>query len=62
MRQDVISAAQLQIFAEVALFLFVGAFIVIAIRAFLMSKETVGQFERIPLEDGTISVREEQQL
>lgn len=59
MRQDVITAAQLQIFAEIALGIFVITFILIAVRAVLLSKETVGHLERMPLEDGTIVSAEE---
>jgi len=61
MRQDVITAAQLQIFAEIALALFVLAFIVIVIQAIFMSKDSVMKMEQMPLEDGTVSGREEQQ-
>lgn len=54
MRQDVITAAQMQIFAEIALGVFVVVFVTIIIRAFLLSKESAGEMARIPLEDGTV--------
>lgn len=51
MRKEVISSANLEIFAEIALFLFVAAFAVIVIRAWLMPKETVQHLESMPLND-----------
>lgn len=54
MKQDVIGAANLDIFAQVALFLFVAAFVVIAVRAFMMSKKDVKEMEDMPLNDGTL--------
>lgn len=53
MRKDVMAGADLAVFAEVALFLFVLAFVAIAIRALLMNKDEVDHLERMPLDDGT---------
>ncbi|AWV90678.1 hypothetical protein [Bradymonas sediminis] len=53
MKQDVIGAANLDIFALVALFLFVVAFIIIAIRAFTMSRQAVEEMQAMPMNDGT---------
>lgn len=58
MRQDVITAAQMQIFAEIALALFVVVFVTIIIRAFILPKESAGEMARIPLEDGTVASKE----
>lgn len=55
MRKDVMADANLAIYAEVALFIFVTVFIAIALRAFFMSKDNVHQLERMPLDDGTIT-------
>lgn len=59
MRKDVMAGADLAVFAEVALFLFILAFVAIVIRALLMKKAEISQFERMPLEDGTISASRE---
>ena len=51
MKQDVIGAANLDLFAQVALFLFVAAFVVIVVRAFKMSKKEVKEMQDMPLND-----------
>lgn len=59
MRQEVISAADLSIYAEVSLAIFVVCFVGVAIRAWLLSREEALEIAHIPLEDGTVSAREE---
>jgi|GEM_PF-6804394 len=59
MKQDVIGAANLEIFALVALFLFVLAFIIIAIRAFTMPPQAVEEMQAMPMNDGTFTDAEE---
>lgn len=59
MKQDVIGAANLDIFALVALCLFLLAFAIIAIRAFTMSRKEVEEMESIPMNDGTFTEAEE---
>ncbi len=49
MKQDVLTAAQLEVFAEIALVLFLLAFAVIAIRAWKMPQETIQELEAMPL-------------
>lgn len=60
MKQDVIGAAQLEIFAEIALFLFVLAFVVIVIRALTMSRDAVQEMEAMPLRDDTMMAHKEE--
>lgn len=60
MKQDIIGGAQLQIFAEIALFLFVLAFAVIVIRALTMSREAVHEMETMPLRDDTLRAQKEE--
>lgn len=52
MRKEVISSGNLEIYAEIALFFFIAAFVVILVRAVFMSKETVHELENMPLDDG----------
>lgn len=59
MKQDVIGAANLDMFAMVALCLFLLAFAIIAIRAFSMSNEAVEEMEGMPMNDGTFNDAEE---
>ncbi len=59
MRKEVMADANLAIYAEVALFIFVAVFIAIVIRAFFMSKDSIHQLERMPLDDGTIRSKDE---
>lgn len=60
MKQDILSAAQLEIFAEIALFLFLAAFAVIVIRAWKMPKETIQELESMPLQHDTRTTHKEE--
>lgn len=53
MRREVMEAAGLEIYAEIALIIFVVVFIGIFIRAFLMRKDRLDQIAHLPLDDGS---------
>lgn len=59
MRQEVISSANLSIYAEISLAIFVICFIGIAIRAWLLSREESLEIASLPLNDGTERAAEE---
>ena len=52
MERDVISDANLEVFAEWGLIIFVVVFILIIIRAVFMKKDRVEHMEKLPLDDG----------
>ena len=52
MERDVISDANLEVFAEWGLIIFVVVFILIIIRAIFMKKDRVEHMEQLPLDDG----------
>lgn len=52
---DIMSNSGLSMYAEVALVLFLGVFIAIAIRTFLPSRQrTLDEAARLPLDDGVV--------
>lgn len=53
MRREVVENANLSIFAEVGIVIFVIAFILVLIRVFFMKKSKEDELGRIPLDDGT---------
>lgn len=52
MHKDVIATAELGDLAQFSLMLFVGAFALIMIRAFLMKQERTDHLKTLPLDDG----------
>lgn len=59
MRQEVISSANLSIYAEISLAIFIIAFVGILIRAWLLSRDEAQEIANIPLNDGTVSADRE---
>ena len=59
MRQEAISSANLAIYAEVALAIFVLCFIGIAVRAWLLSREEADAIASLPMNDGTVPAKQE---
>lgn len=54
---DVVSGAGLSSFAEIALLIFLGVFIAVALRAFLSPRAAMDHAARMPLEDEPSSSR-----
>lgn len=53
MRRDVMEAAGLEIFAEIAVVIFVITFLALVLRTLLRRKESMDEIAQIPLDDGT---------
>lgn len=58
MHKDTLSAADMSIFAEIGLIIFVAVFVLIIIRALLMKKQEAEHLSALPLSDDSQPLKE----